>query len=267
MSRTKAFFVTFGISFGVVLAGYMVLYAIVGRSVQQQADVPQQGIAALTVETEDSKTCLVVLDFDGMDFYTLVKLNAIQGKVNVVTIPQSFYLDTAQRTLGQSMEYAGVMQCVQDISRQFDVAVDCFAVCDSEGIGMLTENFRPLETAGIDVPQPVKKYLPDSGSVDADSLFAAVDYCSHTLEETAANEFVNVVLYRLVSENIDVMHSHLPDAIKHSFSQINTDIGTTQLSRLKRIAALLGNVGVYCDRLVLSDTESAQAQVDRVLKE
>ena len=267
MSRTKAFFVTFGISFGVVLAGYMVLYAIVGRSVQQQADVPQQGIAALTVETEDSKTCLVVLDFDGMDFYTLVKLNAIQGKVNVVTIPASFYLDTAQRTLGQSMEYAGVMQCVQDISRQFDVSVDCFAVCDSEGIGALTENFRPLETAGIDVPQPVKKYLPDSGSVDADSLFAAVDYCSHTLEETAANEFVNVVLYRLVSENMDVMYSHLPDAIKHSFSQINTDIGTAQLSRLKRIAALLGNVGVYCDRLVLSDTESAQAQVDRVLKE
>lgn len=266
MGRVKAFFVTFGISLCVVFAGYMALYWQVKTGLQQ-ADTPQQGIAALRVETEDSKTCLLVLDFDEARFFTLVKLNAIQGKVNVVGIPASFYLDTAQRTLAQSMDYAGVMQCVQDISRQFDVAVDCFMVCDSEAIGTLTKDFAPVEMDGIDVPRPLQRYLPQQGSMDGASVFGAVDYCSGQLEEAAANEFVNGVLYRLVRDNLQAMYSSFPQAVKDNFSAINTDMGTTQLARLKRIAALLSGVDVSCDRLVLGDAAAAQAQIDRVLKE
>lgn len=268
MKQFKIFMITFTVAFCIMLMAYTGLYWYMQYSSSRAAGETQQGVPILSLTPEDTKTILAVMDAGEARFYFLVQLNAIQSKVNVVSVPGSFYLPVAQRTLNESMDYAGIRQCVQDLSRQFDIAVDYYLVGDETALGKLAETFSPLDTESITLPQSVKQYLlKGSRYVDVNTIAAAVALSPSLLDNDVGIEFMNTVADKLVQENLHRLEDDVPQSIKENFALLNTDMGTKQLEQMKRIVKLLGKGAVRHDRIVLTQADTAQTEIDRILKE
>ena len=269
MQRTKAFFITFTITFSVMLCCFMALYWIVDYSAPLPAGESQSGIPILTPDYNDTKTTLLVFDAADTDFFFLLKLNALQKKTSLVSIPSDFYLSSSGRTLGESMAYAGAMQCVQDISQQFDITVDYHLVCDKSSLSSVLEGFSALDTSFIgNIPQSVKEYLlGGSNYTHTAALVNAVDTAAAALDNPLGIEFINTAGLWLVQNNMPVICDYALDTIKENTSYIPTNIGTKDIDRLKRICGFLITDSTTFDRLVLNDSETAQAEIDRILKQ
>ncbi|MBE6887969.1 MAG: hypothetical protein E7484_06100 [Ruminococcaceae bacterium] len=268
MKQFKTFMITFTVAFCIMLMAYTGLYWFMQYSSPQAVGEAQQGVPVLSLTPDDTKTVLAVMDGSDARFYFLVQLNAIQGTVNVVSVPGSFYLSVPQRTLNESMDYAGVRQCVQDLSRQFDIAVDYYLVGDETALGNLAETFAPLDTESVTLPQSVKQYLlKGSRYVDVNTLAAAVAFSPSLLDNGVGIDFMNTVADKLLQDNLHKLKDDVPQNIKDNFAQLDTDLGTQQLEQLKRIVRLLEKGAVQHGRLVLTQTDTAQAEIDRILKE
>lgn len=269
MKQMKAFFITFFVSFSVMLCCYMALYWIVGYSSSKAAGDNAGGVPLLTPDYNDSKTTLVVMRCDGGDFYFLLKLNALQNKVSLVSVPSDFYLSLPGRTLGESMEYAGVMQCVQDLSQQFDITIDYHLLCDKSSMENLLASFSGLEIAQLEgIPQSVKEYLlKGSEYMDTTALLGAVDMAAAVLNNPTGLEFLNLAGFNLIKNNMANLCDYALEDIKTAFTNITTNIGTKDIDRLRRICNFLLDKTVEFERAVLTDEESAAEQIDRIFKE
>ena len=268
MRQFRAFAATFIISFSVMLCGFMAMYWVVQYTSPRAAGENQQGVPVLTPDYNDSKTTLLVLDCEKADFFFLLKLNALQNRVSLVSVPSAFYLSSAQRTLAESMEYAGIMQCVQDISGQFGINVDYHLLCDRNSLIELTDSFSGLDTAGMELPQSVKGYLlKGSEYADTSALISAVDMAAAVLDSPVGIEFLNLAGLEMIRGNMQNICDYAIGDIKENFSGISTNIGTQEMDRLKRITGFLLNDSTEFDRLVLGDEGTAQVEIDRVLKE
>ena len=269
MQQTKAFFVTFFITFSVMLCCFTALYWIVDYSAPLAAGEKQGGIPILTPDYNDTKTTLLIFDTDDADFFFLLKLNALQKKTSLVSIPSDFYLSSSGRTLGESMDYAGAMQCVQDLSRQFDIAVDYHLVCDKNSLGQILSSFSGLEINLFSgMPLAVKEYLSGNlATVDTSALITAVDRCAAMLNTPVGIEFINAAGLWLVQNNMANICDYALDDIKKNTSYITTNISTKDIDRLKRICSFLLTDSTSYDRLVLNNTETAQTEIDSILKQ
>lgn len=265
MKRIQAFFVTFVITFCVMLCMFAGLYWFVSSDVRA-AETKQEKVPKTEVQPEDSKTTLCVLESGGQQFFFLIKLNAIQNKVSVVSIPSYFYLDKAERTLGESMDYAGVRQCVQDLSEQFDLKISYHMVCNTVLASKIMGSFTELELGGISIPEKAAEYLKGDRA-DINSIVGAVELAAAGLNNPEGIEFLNISLYSLIKNNMVNLKEYVPDEIKGNFSQLNTNLGTQELDKLEKIAGYLCNENVEYSRLVVNEGENAQIQLDRELNQ
>lgn len=267
MTRLKAFLVTFTVTFSIMLMCFMGLYWYMQYSQPKAAGETQHNVPILSLTPEDTKTTLVVLDCDEAQFYFLLQLNAIQQKVNVISLPSSFYLSQPQRTLGQSMDYAGVRQCVQDLSQQFDITVDYFLAGDETAFGALIDSFDAIDTHSVELPQSIGQYLLKGNRyVDASTLLTAIAASPALLDNGVGIEFLNTLADTLLQNNLQKLENDVPAAIKENYTLLNTNIGTQELNRLVRIVKLLGNAPVQYAALILENGENAQQQVEDMLK-
>ena len=269
MRQFKTFIFTFTVTFCIMLTCYMGLYWFVQYTSPQAAGETQENVPILSLTPEDTKTVLVVTECDEARFYFLLQLNAIQNKVNLVSVPSAYYLSAAQRTLGESMDYAGVRQCVQDLSRQFDITIDFYLVCSVQQMAQLTESFTDIDTDMVDIPQSVRQYvLKNSRYVDMDTLAEAVNACGAVLDNVVGIEFINTAGAFLLENNIAMLENEVPQNIKKYYSQLNTDISTQALDRLKRIIGLLGRGEIEYGRLVMDGDETdIEQQLESLMKE
>ena len=269
MQRTKAFFVTFTITFSVMLCCFMALYWIVDYSAPLPAGENQSGVPILTPDYNDTKTTLLIFDTADTDFFLLLKLNALQKKVSLVSIPSDFYLSSSGRTLSESMGYAGPMQCVQDLSRQFDITVDYHLVCDKSSLSSVLSSFSALNTNLIDnIPKSVKEYLLNGNNyIHTATLVNAVDTAASALDNPIGLEFINTAGLWLVQNNISAICDYALDSVKENTSYVTTNISTKDIDRLKRICTFLISDSTTYDRLVLQNNETAQSEIDHILKE
>ena len=269
MRQLKAFATTFIITFSVMLCGFMVMYWISVYDAPQAAGENKTGVPVLTPDYNDSKTTLVILDADSADFFFLIKLNALQNKVNVVSLPASLHLSSAGRTLGESMVYAGAMQCVQDISESFDISVDYHLVCSHDSVEKITSGFVPFDISSAeDIPQSVSSYILNNRSItETAALSAAVYSHAAVLDNDVGLTFLNAAVEKLIRDNMEAIYATSIDSIKENFSRLDTNMNTEDLDRMKRIMTFLLANKVQFDRIVLSDTETAQQDINRILKE
>ncbi len=269
MKQTKVFFATFFISFSIMLCCFTALYWIIGYSSPQSVAENQTGVPILTPDYNDTKTTLIVMDTESADFFFLLKLNALQNKVSLVSVPSSFYLSASQRTMGESMNYAGIMQCVQDISRQFDISVDYHLMCDKTTIDKIMSSFSGLSTENLNgIPQSVSSYLLKGSSyIDTTTLVNAVDMSAAVLDNPLGIEFLNLAALTLIENNMQNIYDYALSDTKENSSRMTTNISTQDIDRLRRIVNFLLQNQVQFDRLVLTEPVSAQEEIDKVLKE
>ena len=251
-----------------MLCCFAALYWIVDYSSPLSANENQSGIPKAVPDYNDSKTTLVVLDSANTDFFFLVKLNALQNKVGIVTIPSDFYLSAANRTMADSMAYAGIMQCVQDVSEQFDISVDHHLLVDSTALCSIMSGFSPLNSNSLAIPQSVKEYLlSPSGYTDISALVNSIDLSAPMLDNPIGREFLNLAATSLVENNMQNICDSAIEKIKENSSFVTTNIGTQEADRLRRIVTFLINSDTQFDRLVLADPATAQQEIDTLLKE
>ena len=269
MKQTRIFFTTFFIAFSFMLCGFAALYWIADYSSPIQTGENRTDIPILTPDYNDSKTALIVMDTDSADFFFLLKLNALQKKVSLVSVPSSFYLSSAGRTMGESMKYAGIMQCVQDICAEFDITVNYHLLCDKTSMDSLLSSFSGF-SADIfpDMPQSIKSFLlKGSEYIDTTTLVNSVDMSAAVLDNPLGLEFLSAAGLQLLENNMQNICDYALADIKNNFSNLTTNIGTQDIDRLKRIISFLIDDSTKYDRIVLSDTETAQGEIDSILKE
>ena len=269
MKQTKVFFATFFISFSIMLCCYMALYWIIGFSSPKTAGENARGIPLLTPDYNDSKTTLLIMRCNNADFFFLLKLNALQNKASLVSIPSDFHLSSAERTLAESMAYAGPMQCVQDLSRQFDITIDYHLLCDKSSMSSLLSSFSSLKISSLEgIPQSVSSYLlKGSEYMDTTTLLGAVDMAAAVLDNPVGLEFLNLVGLKLMENNMSNICDYALEDIKTVFTSIDTNIGTKDIDRLRRICTFLLNNSTQFERTVLADSATAQQEIDRMFKE
>ena len=267
MKRTQAFLVSFTITFCIMIISFMAVYWVAGRQADKAAGKNQQGVPILSLTPEDTKTLLLVLDDSDAKFYFLLQLNGIQNKVNLVSVPASYYLSLPQRTLAQSMDYAGVRQCVQDLSEQFGIAVDYYLVADITQFTKLVEVFGEIDTSKIQIPQSVKTYLLKNVQyISPKALMDVVGVSPSLLDNGIGIEFLNTVGDFLLQHNLEKLEA-VGDKIKENYTKISTDINTRDIQQLKRIVRLLKGSQVEFAHIVLQDEADAQQQINTLFKE
>ena len=267
MKRTQAFLVSFTITFCIMIISFMAVYWVAGWSADKAAGKNQQGVPILSLTPEDTKTALLVLDGTDAKFYFLIQLNGIQNKVNLVSVPSAYYLSAPQRTLGQSMSYAGVHQCVQDLSGQFDIAIDYYLVADIPQFTKLVEAFGEIDTTQIQIPQSIKTYLlKNVQHISITALMDVVGIDASLLDNGIGIEFLNTVGDLLLKNNLEKLEA-VGDKIKENYTKISTDINTQDIQQLKRIVRLLVDSQVEFAHLVLREEADAQEQMNILFKE
>lgn len=267
MKRTKAFLLSFTITFCVMVISFMAVYWFVGWSGQESVGKNQQGVPILSLTPEDTKTTLMVLDCSDAKFYFLLQLNAIQNRVNLVSVPADFYLSVSQRTLAESMAYAGVRQCVQDLSRQFDISIDYHLVTDLAQLAKLMDGFGQLDTEKVAVPQSIKTYLLKSARyISVATVLDGIAISPSLLDNSIGIEFLNLAGITLLQTNLEKMET-VADNIRENYTAINTDINTQDLDVIKRIIRLLKSTQTEFGRLVVSLETDVQTEIDKLLKE
>ena len=105
----------------------------------------------------------------------------------------------------QSFEYAGIMQCVQDLSQHLETDISWHLVLDSESLPLLKASFITETNSAF--------------SADAESIAAL-----------AADTIKN---------NMPEIQSVLLPAIPQNFSWLHTNIGKTEAAHISRILTLL----------------------------
>ena len=266
MGKTKAFLYTFGISFSITLICYGILYwTIPPKSV----DKNQQNVPILTAQAQDSKTSLIVLNNKDSNFFFLLKLNGIQKKVGLISIPPDFYITNSGRTMEESFEYAGIMQCVQDLSNEFDLNIHYHILCTEENLSNIISSF-----SGVYIDK-ISNFLPPSINnlifkgtdyMDIATFTSTVSKLGVYLDNNIGIEFLNNIGIYLIKNNMDNIGAYVIDDIKKNFSHLNTNISTEDFERLKRIMSLLNNSQVEFSNVVLNQN-TANEDITRLFKE
>ncbi|MBR2028107.1 MAG: hypothetical protein IKA10_03820 [Oscillospiraceae bacterium] len=206
MQTFKTFLITFLSSVCIVLVSFAALYHI-AAPLPHTAGTQQGGVPITRATAADNKTTLVFLQNETDSIFLLVKLNAVDSAVTVTAVPPHFYLPLCSRTLLQSFEYAGIMQCVQDLSVQLDATIDFHLVLDSDSLPLIDISFLSKETTGSVSPADCKAFA---------------GYTAQTIK----NHMTEIQTATLPS-----LHKNL--------SFLYTNIGKAEAAQLDRILALL----------------------------
>ena len=220
MQNFKTFLITFLSSLCIVLASFGALYWLSVPS-PHSAGTSQDNIPISRATAMDSKTTLVHLHSRTGSAFLLIKLNAINNSASVTAIPADYYIPHCGRTLTQSLEYAGIMQCVQDLSQHLDTAIDFHLDLDCEKLAQSDLSFISKETAG-DIPFTD---LLSLASVTAQSI----------------------------KDNVTEIQSDLLVLIPSNFSYLYTNIGKTESAHISRILTLLMQSNADFDCTVLGN--------------
>ena len=222
MQTFKTFLITFLSSVCIVFVCFGGLYWLITPS-QKPTGTNQDNVPITRPTSADNKTTLVFLQKESGSIFLLVKLNAVDSKVEITAVPPRFYLPRADRTLLQSFEYAGIMQCVQDLSQHSDITIDYHLVLDSDSTPLIDTSFLNEETAG------------------SISLTDCEAFAGHTAQTIKGN------MTGIQTVTLPSLHKNL--------SFLHTNIGKTEAAQLDRIFTLLQRSEVEYSFDVISDSQ------------
>lgn len=206
MQSLKVFLITFLSSVCIVMLSFAGLYWAITPS-YQPADANKDNIPITKATSGDNKTALVFLQTKTDSSFFTIKLNAVDSLVSVTAYPADYYISHSGRTLLQSFEYAGIMQCVQDLSQQSDTTIDYHLVLDTDTLPLLEASFITEDVISALSTQNIQQL--------ADNILQTIK--DHTSE-------IQTTLLPAVSQNL---------------SWLYTNIGKTEANAIDRILTLL----------------------------
>ena len=122
MTGKKAFLITFVTTLSFMLAVFGLLYLMLDKDIIE-TDTNQPGVA-VAPGVYDTKNLFVCAGSDECRFFFVLRLNAPQSKISVVSVSPSYVYPSTGRSLSQSMEKAGVLQCIMDTEEEFGIEID-----------------------------------------------------------------------------------------------------------------------------------------------
>lgn len=239
MSRRKAFFASFFVSMIVVLAGFGILYGLMGTGAKE-TDTPQKGVPVTRPGTEDSKTLLLCVG-DEHRYFFIFKFDALQNKIGIGAIsPQ--YEFSAGGSLADSLQKAGIMQCVLDLQEEFGIGIDYYLQCSWSQLGKITEELTEfgVEELGENLPLTVKNYLLKGAEMlDGKSLANAAAKAEAFLDNELGLAFMNETAWCTVKYNLENLSEQCGEAVKKNYSNLITNLNTEDLQKMERIMKFL----------------------------
>lgn len=270
MNGKKAFFTAFFTTLSLALICYAILYFAAAPS-SQQTDTRKKGIPMATPGPQDSSTVFVSVGDDDGRFFFIVKFNGFQGNVSVVSVSPSYIYPAAQRTLEQSMEKAGIMQCVLDTKEEFGINIDYYINCSWNGMRKLLRDFSEfgIEELGKDLPPVIKGFLlKEAEKLDADSFINAAEKRNRFLDNEIGLAFLNEGAYLLLKYNGEKIPDCIGRQIKANYSSIDTNINTEALKGLERILGFIDpNIAEYRREIIISEEKEGKEKIKQALQE
>ena len=264
MQSVKTFLVTFLSSVCIVLLSFAALYWAVTPS-DTQVDTNQTGIPIVSAESGDVKTVLITTDAESARFFFLLKLNGIEPKISLAAIPSGYQLAAPGRTLTESFEYAGIMQCVQDLGEELNVKIDYHLLLDKDGLKQLTSSFGDVSFNSHLVPDELYSFF-SGASIDTNTLVDTVcSYASYLDNEQGLTLLTGIAMH-LIENNMPNIQSYTLSDITDSFSYLSTNIGTQEAARLDRILTLLSRTSPQTATAVLSNSATAKEDIARLFE-
>ncbi len=242
MSSKKTFLLTFLSSLIVIFIVYSFLYFSISNEGSQDVQINQEGIAILKPSVDDSKAVLINLESEEESFFFILKLNAIQNKLSLLSIDKNFVLPSLNRSLQESITTAGIMQASFDISKEFDFTIDYYLRLDLETLAVLLEGFDEisLDSFSSTLPEEIKVLLLTSiEKIDTTSLVTILEKSDEFLATNTGLGFLNELIFIIVKDNLTNQNSEFKEVFKDTFSYVQTNINSEDLDKLERIIALL----------------------------
>jgi len=146
----------------------------------------------------------------------------VDKQVSVTAIPADYHISAQNRTLAESFDYAGIMQCVQDLSESLGVVIDYHIFLEYEDIKKLSSTFV---------------------NADIDAVLSMDS--AKQLAVSAAD---------IIKNNISNIQNYTLSDIPKEFSYLSTSIGKTEAAKLKRILTLLQRGQTEYSYAVITDS-------------
>ncbi len=266
----KVFFKTFIITLSIMLACYGILYITMGDNTYA-AHTPQKNIPINKPTHQDSATILVSCGDENSRFFFVIKFNGYQNTVSVISVSPSFVLPQKGYSLSQSIQKAGIMQCVLDIKEEFGINVDYYINCSWDGMRKLLEDFCEfgIEELGSGLPPVIKNFLlAGADSLDRDSMINAVEKAGAFLDNRLGIGFLNEGAYRLIKFNGHNLYSLLSPRLKANYSSIQTNINSRDLKKLERIMEFIDpDTALYKRQVVVNGETDRAAKIKDCVEE
>ncbi|MBQ7283791.1 MAG: hypothetical protein IJW74_02920, partial [Oscillospiraceae bacterium] len=258
MKSVKIFFTTLLSSVCIVLLSFAALYWAIAPS-HTQVGTSKTDVPLLTAESGDIKTALVATEIQHTRFFFVIKLNAVKTKISIAAIPADYHLAKAGRTLSQSLNYAGIMQCVQDLTDDSGIPIDYHLLLDEDSLKQLLSAFGDtnMQSFAHIIPQDIASFWSDT-AIDANALADLLCRCAPQLDTAEGLEFLTHLTAHLIQNNtVNIQNYTLAD-ITDSFSVLSTNIGVQQAARLNRIFTLLRRSEPQFETAAITDSDTAK---------
>ncbi len=270
MTGRKAFFITFVTTLSFMLAAFGVLYLMLERDIIE-TDTPQPGVAVAQPGVRDTKNLFIAAGDKECSFFYIIRFNAPQSKISVVSVSPSYVYPSTGRSLAQSMDKAGVLQCVMDTKEEFGIEIDNYLCCSWDEMRTILKDFQDfgIEHLGGSLPRSVQKLLLKSAEkLDADSLINAVEKRGKFLDNELGLAFLNECAYMLIYANGENLYNYAGQRLKECYSLLDTNINTETLKDYQRIIRFLDPaVTEYVREVVVAGDNQAEEKISRAFLE
>ena len=250
MYSLKTFFITFLSALCITFVGFASLYWVITPS-SHPTDIKQSGIPITTAQKDDNKTTLLSLQLQDTQFFFTIKLNAMDKEISVTAIPSDFYLPSAQRTLSQSFEYAGIMQCVQDLSSYLDTTIDYHLYLDSDYLIKLA---KTLDN-NLDLSHLINNdsLLQQTNQFLSPQTFAGyIATTPHIFNNSSGLASLCSIITEIIKSDSLSLQNQTITEIQNNISYLATNIGKTEAIRIIRILSLLQHTSPQYNINILS---------------
>ncbi len=268
MKKFRVFLKTFIITLSLMSFCYFILYL----SIDNKASVTGENKFDVPINmprVNDSKTLFLEVGKEN-PFFFIIKFNAIEGKVCIVSISPTYKYKTSDLTLAESLKKAGIMQCVLETSKEFDIKIDYFLECSWQELGLLIGDLSDfgIESLSKNMPKSIQNFLlKGAENIDGRTIVNAAEKASVFLDNELGLGFLNESAYLIIKNNINLLAETCGKQMKNNFNKFNTDINPEGMKNFERILNFLNIEGVEYPRCVITkNTINADEQISEILK-
>lgn len=260
MKKFKVFLSTFLSTIFLMGLCYFALYlSMQGKSALTGEE--KQGVPIAKPGVNDSKTIFLCIGEEN-PFFFIFKFNAIEGKISTVCISPDYIYKSTEKSITESFNKAGVMQCVYDTNNEFNINIDYFLQTSWKNLKYLTENFKEFDIYSIkdSIPNTVQEFLvKDADKIDCNSLINAIEKVSISLTDTKGLNFLSQTADLIIKNNISNLSNATENTLKKNYNRFNTNINTEDMTTLNRIFQFLTAHGVeYYNETITPDNKNVE---------